>query len=140
MRQWLLALGLCGLAMTAPAVHAQITGHDGWIREAPPSAPVRAGYVELRHAGGDAVTLVAARSPAFGAIEIHTMAAGDDGVMRMRRQRELVIHGGASVSLQPGGLHLMLFRPQRAIAVGDSVDVTLVAEDGREHVVVLEQR
>lgn len=132
------------LFLAAAPLHADpppagLVGVDGWIREAPPAAPVRAGYVELRNDGGHDIIVTGARSDAFGAIEIHEMV-GEGDMMRMRRLRELPIAAGAGVSLEPGGKHLMLFRPQQPLAAGDTVIVTLEVAAGDPLQIELRQR
>lgn len=117
-----------------------LVAEAGWIREAPPSASVRAGYLKLRNAGDEAVQVVSARSPAFGAIEIHEMRAGDDGVMRMRRVEKIELPAGSTFELEPGGRHLMLFRPTGQIAKGELVPLTLLLADGELLETTLEQR
>ena len=55
----------------------------------------------------------------FEAVEIHESML-EDGVARMRRISELVIPAHATVTLQSGGLHLMLMRANLA---GDAVSL-----------------
>jgi copper(I)-binding protein len=119
------------LALSAAVVDAaSLTARDGWIRPAPPVAKVRAGYVVIENASEAEVVLTKAESPDFGAIEIHTMY-DDAGTMRMRRVPELRVPAKGKVELRPGGLHLMMFRPQRTLAEGDAVEVMLSGEGAR---------
>lgn len=119
------------LALSAAVVDAaSLTARDGWIRPAPPVAKVRAGYVAIENASEAEVVLTKAESPDFGAIEIHTMY-DDAGTMRMRRVPELRVPAKGKVELRPGGLHLMMFRPQRTLAEGDAVEVMLSGEGAR---------
>lgn len=140
MTRFLLSFCLGLLAGAAFADEVDITTADGWIREVPPGAPVRAGYLSLHNRGDTGVTIVAARSEAFGAIEIHEMVPSADGTMRMRRREQLEVAAGATVELAPGGLHLMLFRPTATLAQGDRMPLTLVLADGGKLMTELEQR
>lgn len=135
-----LALLLAVAMAPAPVLAGGLQGQEGWIREAPPVARVRAGYLVLENAGASDLVVTGARSEAFGAIEIHTMVEGEGGAMRMRRVPELVVPAGGRVELRPGGLHLMLFRAQQPLAAGDTVTVELDGADGPLASVVLEQR
>lgn len=141
---WKLAFAVLLAALGATPVlaggHAGLVAEEGWLRAAPATAPVRAGYLILRNGGDQDVSIVAADSPAFGAVEIHEMVAGDDDTMRMRPVTRLRVPAGGQVSLEPGGLHLMLFRAQQALAEGDTVAVTLRLEDGSDLEVELVQR
>lgn len=139
MKRIVLALTLCLPGLPA-AADAGLAVNDAWIREAPPSAPVRAGYLTLINAGADAVRVVSVTSERFGAIEIHEMVDRGDGTMRMRPVPVLEVTAGAQVELAPGGLHLMLFRPQQALASGDRVEATLVLDNGDRITFDLEQR
>lgn len=140
MTRLLLSLIFILCAGVACADETRITASGGWIREAPPAAPVRAGYLSLHNAGDADVTVLGARSESFGAIEIHEMVAGDDDTMRMRPVPQLVLPAGEKVVLEPGGLHLMLFRPARALARGERAPLVLILADGREILTELEQR
>lgn len=122
-----LLMFLLMFAVSAQADTPAVSARDGWIRPAPPVAKVRAGYVVIENAGATDVVLTKAESPEFGVIEIHTMY-DDEGTMRMRRVPELRVPAKGKVELKPGGLHLMMFRPQRALAEGDAVAVTLSGE------------
>ena len=101
----------------------------GWIRAAPPNARVMAGYLTIRNPGRKEIVVDRVSSADFGAIEVHEMAM-QDGVMRMRRVPSLRIPAGGAVELKPGGLHLMLFRPQRALAAGSEVELLLSTSGG----------
>lgn len=118
-----------------PALEAR----DAWIRTPAPGSPVMAGYVSLHNPGKREIRIVKAQSDVFGAIEIHEMR-DVGGVMRMRPVPDLVLQPGERVSLQPGGLHLMLFRPVAIPAEGDSVEIRLVPEQGEPVPVMFEVR
>jgi copper(I)-binding protein len=95
--------------------------------------------MELQNNGDEPIVLVDGESPLFGHVEIHTMIM-DEGVMRMRRLDELVIEPGQNVQLRPGGLHLMLIEPLGSLALGDTIDITLIDDQGERHTLVSEVR
>lgn len=115
---WVLALMASDSVQVTQVPPVAVTVSEAWIRPAPPTAPVRAGYALLENAGTTGIVIDAARSEAFGAIEIHEMHEVD-GVMRMRRVPRLALEADGSVHLKPGGLHLMLFRPAAPLGEGD---------------------
>ncbi len=119
---WVLALLASDSVQVAQAPAADVAVSQAWIRPAPPTAPVRAGYAVLQNHGTTEVVIDAAYSEAFGAIEIHEMH-DVDGVMRMRRVPRLVLDAGGAAHLKPGGLHLMLFRPAAALGEGDTATI-----------------
>ncbi|TCI00308.1 copper chaperone PCu(A)C [Roseococcus sp. SYP-B2431] len=83
-----------------------------------------AGFVTIRNSGAEADRLVAASSPAATRVELHTSLREGD-VMRMRPVENIPVPAGGSVTLAPGGLHLMLLGLTRPLAVGQTVPVTL---------------
>lgn len=140
MNNALAAAWLCLAGLVSAPVAAQVVVEDAWIREAPPTAPVRAGYLGLVNNGDVEVRVVSVASDTFGAIEIHEMVDRGDGTMRMRPVPVIEVAARARVELAPGGLHLMLFRPQQTLAVGDVVDAELVLDTGERIAFQLEQR
>ena len=121
-----MALALTALAFAA-AAHAQVTVTDPWVR-ATVSQQKATGLFLRIHAAQD-VRLVAAQSPVAGVAEVHEMIMQGD-VMKMRAvQGGLPIAKGSTVSLKPGGYHVMLMDLKQQIKSGDTVPVTLTFED-----------
>ncbi|MGH8530240.1 MAG: copper chaperone PCu(A)C [Nevskiales bacterium] len=97
---------------------------QAWIREAPPGAAVHAGYLVLRNNGDEDLVLSAVTSPAFARIELHEMTM-HDGQMRMRRLDKIPMPAGATINLEPGGKHLMLFRATEPVTAGQHLPLEL---------------
>lgn len=124
-----LLLGLLASA-TVQAEDCRPQIEAAWVREAPPGVPSLAGYLSLQNGCDAAVQVVDVESLDFGRPMIHrTEHAG--GVSRMRPVGELVVEPGAALRFEPGGLHLMLMRPNRRFVAGDVVRFRLVLADGR---------
>lgn len=122
-------MGLVGSgAMAAPG---PLVVEAPWVRAAPPGAMMLAGYARLRNDGDAPLTLVGARSDAFGMAEIHRTVE-IDGVARMREATPLTIAPGETLGMEPGGLHVMLMRPKAALGEGQAVSVVLLLEGGSE--------
>jgi periplasmic copper chaperone A len=128
----------CLTLMVAPVL-AGPSADAGWIREVPPTAHARAGYVRIANEGEASLSLIGARSVAFGAIEVHE-SFERDGMMRMRRRTAIEIPAGGETRLEPGGLHLMLFRAQQELTAGTVVEIVLEFDDGSELAVPFEVR
>lgn len=111
---------------------------DPWSPEAPPGR-MMAGFMELRNDSPEPIILVDAASPQFGHVEIHTMLM-EDGVMRMRRLDQLPIEPGQTVTLQPGGLHLMFIEPLMQMRLGERIEVELIDDQGRAYPLAAEVR
>lgn len=108
-------------------------GHP-WSRAAP-AGGTGAGFMTLRAAAaGD--RLVAASSPAARVVELHTHIRDGD-VMRMRPVANIPIAAGQTVTLAPGGLHIMLIGLAQPLAAGSRVPLTLRFERAGEVTVEL---
>ncbi len=91
-----------------------------------PSLPNRpmAAYMAISNDGAVNDELVGAYSPDFKAIELHRMM-DHDGVMKMEQLDVIPIPADETTTLEPGGLHMMLFGAETAFKEGDSFPVTL---------------
>ena len=118
------------LAMTlvlAPSLGFACPGlevKDAWIREAPPAAMMLAGYALLQNTGNQALTVDGASSKSFADVSLHRTTM-DNGMSGMVPVPALKLAPGASQVLAPGGYHLMLMKPARALAAGDKVRIRL---------------
>jgi hypothetical protein len=124
-------LGLLLMFLPLSVVADELTIDDAWIRAAPPGAHMLAGYASLRNTGSADVRLVSAASDRFGLVEVHRTVEVD-GVARMREVDVVEIPAGGEVQLAPGGLHLMLMRPQRDTVEGERIVMRLRFDDGKE--------
>lgn len=121
---------LASLSMVAAAPKAaELDISQPWVREAPPTARVMAGYLTLSNTGTAAVQVIAVSSPQFATAELHRTVV-EDGVARMEPVGQLEIAAGKSVSLEPGGLHLMLIEPGQPLQEDDMVTLVLHRADG----------
>ncbi len=116
-----------------PATAAEFSKGDirinqPWARATPGGAKVAAAYLTITNTAKTADRLIGGSSPAAAALELHDMTT-TDGVMRMRRiESGIVLAPGATVQLQPGGMHVMLIGLQQALKTGDRIKGTLVFE------------
>ncbi len=117
----------------APAAAAEyvVTVDDPWVREGPPTARVNAGYMVIRNPSDQTKSIVSAGSPAFRSVEIHRTVT-EQGVARMVKQERLQIPARGQIALEPGSYHLMLLRAQQPLREGDTVEIVLYLEGGRQ--------
>jgi copper(I)-binding protein len=128
-----LTLFLVGAA-SAESIADRVTVTDPYVRAVPPVVKTSAAFMQLRYDGPIQQFLVAAETPAAGAVELH-MHEHDNGVMRMRRIPHIHLPPGQTVSLEPGGLHVMLFDLKAPLAVDAEVPITLIfADDSRKEI------
>ena len=120
----LLALAGPGLAQEVRAGDLAIT--EAWSRAAG-QGRTGAGYLTIGNRGAAADRLLSASSPAARSVELHNHIREGD-VMRMREVPAIEIPAGGSVTLRPGGLHLMLIGLTGPLRQGETVPVTLTFE------------
>jgi len=99
-----------------------------WARATAPTAPAGGGFLVVTNTGAAPDRLIAAHSPAADIVQIHEMKM-DGTVMRMRQlEHGLEIPAGGSVTLAPGGFHLMLMGLKGPLKEGTRVPITLIFE------------
>ena len=133
------ALALLALAAicTGPVSAQQVKIGDlvldhAWARATPGGAKVGGGYLTIENKGATPDKLIGGSSPAAGKVEVHEMAM-NNGVMTMRPVKGgLSIPPGQSVTLAPGGYHIMLMELKAPLKKGDKVPVTLAFEKAGE--------
>jgi copper(I)-binding protein len=104
------------------------------LRATAPNAPVAGGFVRLENTGQTDDTLVAAAIAGGVAsrVELHAMEM-NDGVMSMSEvEGGIAIPAGETVTLMPGGLHIMLMGLNVPLTEGESHEVTLTFEEAGE--------
>ncbi|WP_422103177.1 copper chaperone PCu(A)C [Vreelandella sp.] len=107
------------------AGHSAIDVTQPWTRATPPGAGAGGGFVTLTNHGDGDDMLVGATSPITQRVEIHIMEMDGD-VMRMAPlPGGIELPAGESVTLAPGGLHLMFMELGSPIVEGEPVPVTL---------------
>jgi len=122
-----LMLAAIGALSIQAAGAAEISVSDAWARATMPGQKVSGAYMQIR-SDVDA-RLVGASSLAVPRVEVHEMKMDGD-VMRMREVQSIELPKGKTVSLEPGGFHIMLMNLPKPIAAGDVIPLTLVVESG----------
>lgn len=88
-----------------------------------------AAYMDITNAGDADLTLTGASGDIAAAVEVHESSMDDDGMMQMQEIPELVIEAGETVSLEPGGFHIMMMNLEQDLDVGDTFQITLEFDD-----------
>lgn len=120
----------CALADAVKVDHA-------WVRSTAPGQKVAGGFMNLT-ADAD-MTLVGGASPVSKHVELHFMKM-ENGVMEMREIKQIPLPKGKTVSLEPGGLHVMFIGLKNPIREGQKVPLTLIVKgaDGKERKLAVE--
>jgi copper(I)-binding protein len=115
--------------VAAEGIADLISVNDPYVRAVPPVVKTSAAFMQLQNSGDKEFFVVNAATTAAAAVELH-MHTNDDGVMRMRRIPHIHLPPGQTVSLQPGGLHVMLFDLKSSLKEGTTIPITLEFNDG----------
>lgn len=120
------------LVLAAGLAQAQVTIKDPWVRATVPQQRAAGAFMEIR--AEQNVRLVAGRSPVAGKVEIHEMAM-EGNMMKMREIPGIDIPQGQTLSLKPGGYHVMLIDLKQPIKADEVVPITLefVGIDNKRH-------
>lgn len=126
-----LLLPLLSMDVFAQADSKGITVTQPWSRATPGGVRTGGAYLQITASDEAGDRLVDARSGAAERVELHTHIH-EDGVMKMRRVEAIDVPAGKTVSLAPGGYHLMLMNLEQPLREGDTLDLTLVFEKAGE--------
>ena len=104
----------------------QIRVSDSWARASAPGQQVAAVYFDIVSAVD--AKLVAIDTDIAEVAEFHQMTV-DGGTMRMRAVPTVDLPAGRTVSLKPGGFHVMLFGLEKSLRAGERIPFELSVED-----------
>ena len=109
---YVFAFLVLAIVSAAPAAAQQQIGdlvlNDAWARATPGGAKVGGGYLIIENRGATPDKLIGGSSLVAGKVEVHEMAM-HNGVITMRAMKDgLSIPAGQSVTLAPGGYHIMM--------------------------------
>ena len=130
------ATGAAGAA-SAPAAGA--TGHasghshaltldSAWVKA---GSGTTAAFGTISNPTDHDVTIVRGSSPAAGMVQLHTMEKQPDGTMTMTEKKAgFVVPANGSLTLRPGGDHIMLMGLTAPLSNGQDVSFSMVSSDG----------
>ncbi len=123
-------IGLAALALATPLLAHNYTigklaiGHP-WTRETAASQKIGAGFLAITNAGKKADRLISASAAGMKEVQLHTVSM-EGGVMRMRQLKDgIPVPAGETVTLKPGGYHLMFMGLTQPFNKGSKIPVTL---------------
>ena len=119
-----MAAAVLSVLATVPAYAGDIAVDEPFARASAGGSTVGAAFMTLKNSGTMADALVAVASPVAARAELHSHVKDGD-ITRMRKVDEIDVPAGGSVSLQPGGLHVMLIDLRQPLKQGEEVPLTL---------------
>jgi copper(I)-binding protein len=137
-------LAIAPLVLAACGGDDPITIEGQWARTSPAMASMGAAYMDVTSSEGDQLVGVSVPASIAARAEIHEMVPADVpmddsmdesmddgemdmdmGAMVMQQIMALDLPAGETVSLEPGGYHVMLIDLAEPLAEGDTFNVTL---------------
>lgn len=119
---------------TKPSMHeGRKSGHkveveDAWARAS--LGANGAAYARLVNESGSPDRLVDVKADVAKRVEIHTHVM-DGNIMRMRRvEGGIAVPPGDSITMKPGGYHVMMMGLNRKLSEGEKFPLTFVFEKG----------
>ena len=131
------ALSLILLLASACAAPTELTLEDPWARPAF-QGDNSAAYLLISNMTDQGDGLIGASSDVANITEIYLSKMDAEGTMTMERQDLIGIPAGETVTLEPGGLHVMLMNLVHDLNVGDNFDLTLEFQRAGDMVVEVE--
>lgn len=126
------ASAIAAAAIISQAALAQIaeppvpvTVTNAWAKTTVPGGKVSAAYMDIKSTAP--VKLLKAETSIAGNVEIHNMSM-KEGVMEMKAVDAIDVPANKTVSLKPGGYHVMLMMLAASINEGDTVPIKLTFE------------
>lgn len=114
------------LSLAACTAMAQVEITDAWVRATMQGQKATGAFMNLT--AKKATRLVGIKTDAAAVAEVHEMTM-DKEVMRMRTIPVLELPAGKTVSLKPGGYHVMLMNLKEPLPLDSHVQLTLLFED-----------
>ncbi|ABM05116.1 periplasmic protein conserved in bacteria with c-terminal histidine [Psychromonas ingrahamii 37] len=125
----LFAAGL--LLISSQLFAATLTVGDLYIRATPPNSKNSAAFMVIKNTDKKDIKLIAAGSDIADRVELHEHVM-DNGLMKMRQVKEIIIKTKSSVKLQPGGYHVMFLNLKQPLKEGASVKLSLFFDNGQQ--------
>ena len=118
-------LPLAGCAST-PAIEIS----DTWVKSSEMSmvGGMTAVYGTITNNSNQDVVLIGGQTDVTDRVEIHEMAMSGGEMVMQQIEGGLVIPAGETVTLEPGGNHMMLMDLASAVLAGDTISVTFDLE------------
>ena len=121
-----------GLLLLSTQVFANLlTVEDAYVRATPPNSKNSAAFMVIKNTSKKEVKLIAAGSDIADRVELHNHIKAD-GMMKMRQVDDIIIKAESSVSLQPGGYHVMFLNLKQPLKEGQFVALALYFDNGEQ--------
>lgn len=128
-----LCIGLLSLVACTTSPN-EIQVDAAWVRAAAAEGNTAA-YMDITNRGRADVTLIRIEGDLAPMIQIHETSVENDIASMQQVDNGLVIPAGSTITLAPGGLHVMFMNLPNAIEENTRAEVTLIFDNGATIVV-----
>lgn len=136
----LISFVLTGCASGSVDGQDELDLSDGWVRVSEYSDHVdgmTGAFATIENHTDHDVTLVGGSAEIAKMVEVHEVIMMDGEMKMQAKEGGILIKAGESVTLEPGGLHVMLMGLKEAILEGDEVTLTLDFEGAEDQTLTL---
>jgi periplasmic copper chaperone A len=123
-----LALSSAGLTACSGGADSSFAVSDSWTKAT--AGPMTGSFGMLVNGTGEDITVTGGSSPVAGMVELHEVVMQDGEMVMQPKPGGFVVPAGGSLTLEPGGNHVMLMGLTSAIAPGQEVPITLMLSNG----------
>ncbi len=124
-------VGFCLFVFSIGSYAGDVSISSAWSLAVPPSSKNGAVYLLIENKGSEADMLMDATTDVSKSVELHT-TSHDHGQMKMHHRHSLEIPGNSSLTMEPGGHHIMLMGLVESLTPGQKFDLTLKFMKGGE--------
>ena len=113
-----------------------------WARQSPKMATAGAVYMDLTSTDANRLIGAVVDESIAAKVEVHETTMKDDGSgeMMMQEVGRIDLPAGETVSLEPGGLHIMLLDLASELEIGQQFELTLQFAETDAQVITVEVR
>ena len=102
---------------------------EGWVREVPQGNYNTAGYLRIKNSGKEEIKLINVQADFAEISEFHLMKE-EYGIMKMTPLQDgILIPAGSTVSLEPGGMHIMFMKLNTSLKLSEEHKIHLTFEN-----------
>jgi copper(I)-binding protein len=132
MKKYFFSLAVLFVLTGLSFAESKVVVEGAWVGEVPPSSPVAAAYMTIKNNGTADDKLLGVTSSISGSTMVHQTVVDDKGVASMDMIDALVIPAGKSVTLKPGGTHIMLMDLKEPVTGKEKIELDLKFENAGE--------
>jgi|JI9StandDraft_2_1071091.scaffolds.fasta_scaffold290634_2 copper(I)-binding protein len=104
---------------------------NAMIKNIPPASSTTAGYMLIKNETNKDINLLKAESDISKVVELHTVNM-ENGVMKMRQVKSILIKANSSIELKPGSFHIMFIGLKSPLKKDEKKKIRLVFDNGQK--------